>query len=474
MLQGLQFKSIKALENLKRISLILFVFLALARTSPASEGPGEAKVLTFETFCRKAVAYYPKLKQQDASVNAAIAKKLLAVSGFLPRVQGVTSVTHGDDPVFVFGSLLRENSFTSDNFELSKLNTPSPHTTYNFSLEAQWPIFDAFQTISRVRSAKFMIDSARFDKAFTQMEAYLVSSEAYLRAEALEKLLASVSEVSLDSQEDIKQAEDLKEKGLILGADFYSAKVILGNINQLKNQLTREKQAAHILLNILMGEDPFNAFEIQSEPVRGQAGNKTLESWLEEAYKLRPDFVAMDKTILAQQAEVSRERSTALPRVDAFMEARDDTHNFRSNGGRNYIAGVKAQIDLFDPAYPERVRISREALKKLELEKVLLKDNITKDLANEFAYYMSALDNLPLFQKMLEDAKQAVDLMLPLYREGRKSIADLLQIRFSYLNSAKGYYTLATDSRSSWMRLLFLSGQLDEARMNAVLKSKEE
>jgi hypothetical protein len=72
---------------------------------------------------------------------------------------------------------------------------------------------------------------------------------------------------------------------------------------------------------------------------------------------------------------------------------------------------------------------------------------------------------------MMDDAKQAVDLMLPLYREGRKSIADLIQIRTSYLNVAKGYYALATDTKASWTRLLFLSGQLDEPRMNEVVSA---
>jgi outer membrane protein TolC len=75
---------------------------------------------------------------------------------------------------------------------------------------------------------------------------------------------------------------------------------------------------------------------------------------------------------------------------------------------------------------------------------------------------------------MLDDAREAVSLMLPLYREGRKSIADLLEIRSSYLGVAKGYYTLITDSKASWTRLLFLSGQLDEPRINDVAKKISE
>lgn len=460
----------RMLKNI-RVLFFLVIFLGFLCPLYASDEIATSKPLTFKEFYGKVLVYYPQLKQQDANVNLAIAHKLQAVSGFLPRIQGITSVTRGDDPVFVFGSLLHEGAFTLDNFDLNRLNTPRPHTTYNASLEGQMPIFDAFQTISRVRSAKLQIDSARFEASFTKMEAFLVAAEAYLRAIAVDKLLATVNEVNDASAGDIKQAEDLKDKGLILGADFYAAKVMHGNIIQLKNQLLREKQATRILLNILMGQDPFKPFEIQGNLVENTHDVKQLQGWLERAYKSRPDIAAIDKTIQAQGVEVTREKSTILPRLDAFGEARDDTHNFKSDGGQNYIVGLKAQMDLFDPSYSSRVRVSKETLKKLESDKLILRDSITKDLANEYAHYQTVQDNLPVTQKMMDDAKQAVDFMLPLYREGRKSIADLLQIRTSYLNVAKGYYALATDTKASWTRLLFLSGQLDEPRMNEVVKS---
>ncbi|MDD5435739.1 MAG: TolC family protein, partial [Nitrospira sp.] len=326
-------------------TFVVVSLLSFSSSLRAADETPTSKPLTFKEFYQKVLAYYPKLKQQDANVNLAIARKLQAVSGFLPRIQGVTSVTRGDDPVFVFGSLLHEGAFTSDDFALGRLNTPRPHTTYNVSLEGQMPIFDAFQTISRVRSAKLQIDSARYEESFSKMEAFLVAAEAYLRAVAVDKLLATVNEVSEASAGDIKQAEDLKDKGLILGADFYAAKVMHGSITQLKNQLMQEKQAAHILLNILMGEDPFKPFEIQGNLAEGTQNTKQLQGWFEQAYKSRPDLAAIDKTIQAQGIDISREKSTILPHLDAFGEARDDTHNFKSNGGQNYIVGLKAQMD---------------------------------------------------------------------------------------------------------------------------------
>ena len=463
----------------KRIFLFVAVlsFLSLFMVPPflsSSIADPDTPVLTFNDFYQKVLRYYPQLKQQAAHIDLAIARKLQAASGFLPSFQLGTAVSHGDEPVYVFGALLRENRFTADDMVAGRLNTPGAHTSYNASLTGQVPIFDAMQTISQVRSAKLQMDSAQDEKEFAQMEAFLIAAEAYLRTVAIENMLATVNEVSRDSEADIKQAEDLKEKGLILGADFYTAKVALGNINQMKNQLGQEKKVAYILLNILMGEDLSQPWTVSNNAQEAlldiEKERKTLQSWIETAFKSRPDWAAIDKIIQAQEIEVGREKASVLPRIDAFGEARNDVAHFSYDGGRNFLVGVKAKIDLFDPSYFSRVRMSQATLKKLEADKAILQDSISRDLANEFARYQTAQDNLPVIQKMLEDAKQAVDLTLPLYREGRKSIADLLAIRSAYLNTARGFYSLKTDTKTSWTRMLFLSGQLGEADIPEVIK----
>jgi len=439
------------------------IFTLMPYFSFAGELP--KKTLTFKEFYQKVAAYYPKLKQQEADINLALVRKMQASAGLMPRLQGATSITYSNDPVFVFGSLLRENAFSQDNFELSKLNNPSPHTSYNFSLEGQLPIFDAFQAVSRVRSSKLLIDSARDEAALSRMEALLVAAEAYLRAIAIEKLSVAADEIDAASREDVLLAEELNKQGLILGADFYTAKLMSGNINQLRNQLAQEKQAAHILMNILMGADPISPFEIAGDFSNNSEETRPLQDWFEQAYKLRPDLAAAEKTIRAQDIEVSREKSSALPKINAFGQAREDTHSLNSGGGQNFTVGVKADVDIFDPAYSARVRATKETLKKLQINKEILKQAISQDIANEYSHYTVVSQNLPVASGMLGDAKQAVNLMMPLYREGRKSIADLLQIRESYLNIARQYYALAIDTRASWTRLLYLSGQLDESRM---------
>jgi outer membrane protein TolC len=230
----------------------------------------------------------------------------------------------------------------------------------------------------------------------------------------------------------------------------------------MKNELTQEKQVSLILLNILMGEDPLKEIKIDLSDVSIGASNMTLPEFMDAANKFRPDLLGIDKMIESQKIEVSREKSTLFPRLDLFGEARNDTNSFSEDGGQNYIVGVKAKMDFFDPSHSSRVKMSKDTLKKLEYDKDILKDSIAQGISSEFARYKSGSENLSVVDEMLNDSRQAVELMLPLYREGRKSIADLLEIRFAYLYSANEYYMLSSNLRSSLTKLLYLSGQLNQ------------
>ena len=430
------------------------------------------KPITFNEFYQKVLAYYPKLKQQGANVEIAIARKFQAQAGYLPRIQGLASMTTSNDQVYVFGTLLKQRAFTQGDFELSRLNNPASRTNYNIGLHAEMPLFDALQTIYKVKEAKHMIESARYDEAFSKMEALLVSSDAYSHALVVEKLLDIVEEACKNSEADIKQAEELKDKGMVLGADFYAAKVIFGSLCNIRNELRGQKESMHALLNILMGEDPLKAIQLSDTIQEGKSDKKDFKEWLSEAYRSRPDLLSIEEAVHAKEAELSRERASALPRITAFGDLNENTQNFNTGGG-SFAVGLKGSVDLFEPNYFSRVKIAKEELKKLEYDKNIAKDSIAKDIADEYSRFESIQANIPILHEMAGDSGQAVELTLPLYREGRKSIADLLDMRQGYIQTNQSYYIAMVGSKTSQTRLLYLSGQLDELNIRKIISGGE-
>jgi outer membrane protein TolC len=440
----------------------LFPAFASAQTAPQS--------LTLPEFYKRVQAYYPKLQAEAASVDLALAKKIQALAGFLPYVKGSVGVTRGDDPVDVFGALLRQEKFSSANFEIPTLNTPRPYNNYTYMVQAEVPLFDAFQTIARVRAARYGIAASRYRYKSVEMEAVLVSADAYLRALAVEQLLQAVTEVSDAAQKDIEQAQSLKEKGMVLGADYYAARVSYDRFVMLKNELSQERQAVMILLNVLMGEDPLQPLKLTGELKASSVQTRELRQWFTAAQEFRPDLLAMEADLKAQEQELAREKNSNLPVIKFSANAREDKLHPFAGGGDNYTLGLTGEVPIFDFGYSGRIKAASAQLKNLEKQLVLFKDNITTDLAAEYSRRMSLQSNLTIVEQMVKDAQEAVNLTLPLYQEGRKSIIDVMDIRNAYLASAQTYYELLSQSSASWSRMLFLSGELEEESLEDLVK----
>ena len=122
-------------------------------------------------------------------------------------------------------------------------------------------------------------------------------------------------------------------------------------------------------------------------------------------------------------------------------------------------------MPLFDPSREGRIKEAQARKEQLEHNVQILKDSIAQDIAQEVSRYDTFRDNMAVLKGMTDDAKEAVSLVVPLYSEGRKSIADLLEMRRTYLQSAQAYNKALMGIWLSEARLLFLTGKLNEDEM---------
>ncbi|HMK23678.1 MAG TPA: hypothetical protein VK466_15210 [Terriglobales bacterium] len=66
----------------------------------------------------------------------------------------MAKITSGNDPVFVFGSKLRQQRFTAADFALNRLNTPTPFTNFGTRFSGEWQLFDSGASWLRLRQSK--------------------------------------------------------------------------------------------------------------------------------------------------------------------------------------------------------------------------------------------------------------------------------------------------------------------------------
>src|SRR5436305_14487413 len=123
--------------------------LILAAPLPAQEA------LTLRQAVDLALRSNPLVAAADAGEKEAEARIHQAHSGYLPRVQFSESLQRGNDPVFVFSSLLTQHQFSEANFAIGSLNRPDAMNNYQSQLTVEQVLFDARQTSRNVEAARF-------------------------------------------------------------------------------------------------------------------------------------------------------------------------------------------------------------------------------------------------------------------------------------------------------------------------------
>ncbi|HPW64786.1 MAG TPA: TolC family protein [Candidatus Omnitrophota bacterium] len=451
----------------------IFFMIQVASADTASVPvPASDPGMTFLDCYEKVLRYYPALRKRYERLDQAKAGRNLVISELFPKIRGVYEMQTSDDPVFVFGSLLRQESFTSNNFALPALNTPRHRTNHRFGIEGDMLLFDSFNTISKIREARRLVKSADLEADFTEMEAAIVTLESYLGILLANTLYNVAVEVKRASDKDLQQAKDLNDKGMILGADYYAAKVIAAGIEREVNRLSALRKTSYMLMNILMGESPEMTWNAVGKFPETAQDKSALEAWLAQAYQKRQDLAALDQMLDAQGIERTRQKTSFLPKVYGFASLDENSHDWHT-GGRGFSIGMKGTMDFFDPGLPGRVKDANAKYKALKADRDALRDAIARDLVGELARYETATLDAPVMKGACADAKEASELTAKLYQEGRKSIADLLEMRRAYFETSAGRENLRLALELQYAKLLFLSGQLTEdgiRQVNARLK----
>ena len=84
----------------------------------------------------------------------------LARSQLLPQLNFTEDISRGNDPVYAFGTRLRQRQFTQADFALNALNSPQPIGNFATRFTGSWTAFDSFKTRREIRRADLIKQSA--------------------------------------------------------------------------------------------------------------------------------------------------------------------------------------------------------------------------------------------------------------------------------------------------------------------------
>jgi outer membrane protein TolC len=277
------------------------------------------ELLTVDRAVQDALAHNASLRASRASVSESDAHVAEARSGWFPRVSVTESWQRGDQPVFVFSSLLSSRQFAAENFAIDSLNHPEATGFFRNTIAVEQLVFDGGRQRSVTDSAQFRRDIAQLSTDEASAALVLATVQAFGRtlvADAGQRAAEAALEAA---REDLIRAQNRRDTGLATDADVLALVAHVADLQQRAIQQQGEAGVSRAELNRLMGA-PIEREYLVAQPSdvdNASLATTSVEALFAEAERNRSE---LRKAAVARQlAETDRQnaRAALIPQVAA-------------------------------------------------------------------------------------------------------------------------------------------------------------
>ena len=417
--------------------------------------------LSLQQAVSMALEKNPQRKMAIADQRAAEAGVQEARSGLLPRVSFSESATRGNDPVYVFGTRLRQERFTVADFSLNRLNTPTPIGNFSSRFSGTWNLFDSFANVKSVARAKDLQQAAGHQLQRADQETIFRVVQAYLGLLLAQKQ-QDVAEQSVKTAQSILERSRARyESGVVVQSDLLSAQVRLAGRKEELIRARNNVAFAAAQLDTEMGVPPDAHFQPSQALSEGALPQAALADLEKQALASRPDLKQIEAQQTAQAKSVSMAKSAFGPRLNAFGGWETDSATLSQVQGNNWVAGLELQLDLFQGG-AKKAQLTRE--KALE-ERIAAAHQAASDqvrLEARRAYYDfdSARQQMVVAKAAVGQAEESMRINQNRYDAGITTITDLLTIEEASRRAQSDYWEAAYRMRASYANLELATGTL--------------
>ena len=436
------------------LSAAAFAFLL----APAAVGQTP---LSLRQAVSMALEKNPQRRMAVADQHAAEAGVQEARSGLLPRVSFTESATRGNDPVYVFGTRLRQERFTVADFALNRLNTPTPIGNFSSRFSGNWSLFDSFANLKSVARAKDLRQAAGHQLERADQETIFRVVQAYLGLLLAQKE-QDVAEQSVKTAQSILDRSQARyQSGVVVQSDLLSAQVRLASRQEELIRARSNLAFAAAQLDTAMGvpaDTEFQPSQGLSEGALPQAALADLET---RALASRPDLKQIAAQQTAQEKSVSIAKSAFGPKLNAFGGWETESATLSQVQGNNWVAGLELQLDLFQGG-ARKAQLTRERAlqERIAAAHQAAADQVRLEVRRAYYDFDSARQQVVVGQAAVGQAEESMRINQNRYDAGITTITDLLTIEEATRRTQTGYWEAVYRLRTSYANLELATGTL--------------
>ena len=444
---------------------------ALALAVVAAPAWGQT-ALTLEDAVRLALKQHPAIEASDAGVKAAATKIDQARAGYLPKLNYSESWQRGNNPVFVFSSLLTQHQFSENNFQIGALNRPDAMNNFQSRLAVEQPLYDAGLTRKATRAAQLGRDVAAEQSRRTSMDVIAGVARAYYGAVLASEALKVAEEARKSAEADLARAETIRAAGMTTDADVLSIRVHLAAVREQlirrSNDVRTSPRRARTTRSALLDSrytSPRRSKPFRFRPCRSKSTPSAVFSngpscarraWPPRSAKRRPRWLV--RPCFPRSSSRPPSRPTAS---DSWIAAGPIGSVPSACAGTSFNGGEdKARIEEARQQTRQARALARrgESAVRLQVESAYLE-------------WKAAQERIELASATVSAAEESLRITQNRYANGLATVTDLLRTETAYLETRTRRLAAVHDQRVAAAMLELAAGHANAA--SDVLEIKE-
>ena len=438
------------------LAMLSGTLLHAQTNSPAPSGP-----LSLEQAVAIALKNNPSVQAAGAYADAAQHAIDAAKAGYMPQLNFSEGFTRGNNPVYVFGTLLTQRQFTAANFDLGFLNTPTPVDNFRTQFSASMPLYDFGRTSGRIKNARIQAQGVREDANRTQQGVVFDVINAYLNGLlAQEQVRVAQSAVAM-AQADLDRARARENQGLAVASDVLSSQAQLA---QAKEDLIRAQNAVAISqasLNVAMGVPEDSPTQTEGKLAQVQVSVADLSVLQQQALKQRPDY--HEAQLQAEKAgnSVSLAKKEFFPRLDMMGSWEQDNQTFAARGGNNWVAGATLTFNIFNGgARRAQIAESKAYQRRAEAMRTQMESAVRLQVREAYLNLNAARQRVEVSSDSAAQAEESLRILRNRYDAGLATIMDLLRAETMRTSAQNNHLNAVYDFRLAFAALELATGEL--------------
>jgi outer membrane protein TolC len=357
-------------------------------------------------------------------------------AGLFPTINVAETWQRGNQPVFVFSSLLASRRFAASNFAIDALNHPDPQGFFQTTVGVEQLLFDGGRVRSMVRAASLQRDIAQHATDEAEAGIVVAVTQAYGRLLAAQAARRAAESGVEAAQEDLERIRARRDAGMAAEADVLSLAVHRSDLEQRMIQADGDVVAARAELNRLMGSPIDRDFEaVAPAGPDAAAPVPPLETLLTEARTHRPELRRAASAEALSDVVRQQARTALVPQVGAQAAFEVSGTSFNDRASSWIVGGSLRWSFSTGGADLARLRANAEASSRARIDREETRAAVEVDVVTARRRVESARARQAVGRAAVDQARESQRMIRDRFDAGLATVTDVLRASAAVLET---------------------------------------